>query len=152
MGGAACIASACDFRIADTNSKLGYPEIDLGINLNWFGLPLAVRLVGPAKAKKMVIGGEHENAETLLSWGFYDQICSPNDLELEASKMASIFASKPPLAAQMIKRSVNELTYGNDKPIMHMDYDQTMLSYETKDRKEAVLSFFEKRKPEFTGE
>ena len=100
----------------------------------------------------MVIGGEHENAETLLSWGFYDKICSPNDLELEASKMASIFASKPPLAAQMIKRSVNELTYGNDKPIMHMDYDQTMLSYETKDRKEAVLSFFEKRKPEFTGE
>jgi len=152
LGGAACIASACDFRIADTNSKLGYPEIDLGINLNWFGLPLAVRLVGPAKAKKMVIGGEHENAETLLSWGFYDKICSPNDLELEASKMASIFASKPPLAAQMIKRSVNELTYGNDKPIMHMDYDQTMLSYETKDRKEAVLSFFEKRKPEFSGE
>ena len=34
LGGAACIASACDFRIADTNSKLGYPEIDLGINLN----------------------------------------------------------------------------------------------------------------------
>jgi enoyl-CoA hydratase/carnithine racemase len=100
----------------------------------------------------MVIGGEHENAETLLSWGFYDQVCEPDDLELEASKMASIFASKPPLAAQMIKRSVNELTYGNDKSIMHMDYDQTMLSYETKDRKEAILSFFENRKPEFSGE
>ena len=152
LGGAACIASACDFRIADTNSKLGYPEIDLGINLNWLGLPLAVRLVGPAKAKKLVIGGEHENATTLLSWGFYDQICNPDDLEREAEKMALTFASKPPLAAQMIKRSVNELTYGNDKSIMHMDYDQTMLSYETKDRKEAVLSFFEKREPKFTGE
>ena len=152
LGGAACIASACDFRIADTNSKLGYPEIDLGINLNWLGLPLAVRLVGPAKAKKLVISGEHENAETLLSWGFYDQVCEPDNLKLEAKKMALIYASKPPLAAQMIKRSVNELTYGNDKSVMHMDYDQTMLSYETKDRKEAVLSFFKKRKPEFTGE
>jgi len=152
LGGAACIASACDFRIADTNSKLGYPEIDLGINLNWLGLPLALRLVGPAKAKKMVISGEHEDAETLLEWGFYDKICDPSELAIEANKMASIYASKPPLAAQMIKRSVNELTYGNDKPVMHMDYDQTMLSYETKDRKEAVLSFFEKRKPDFTGE
>jgi enoyl-CoA hydratase/carnithine racemase len=69
-GGAACIASACDFRIASTNSILGYPEINLGINLNWLGLPLAVRLIGPAKAKKMVIGGKNENADTLLSWGF----------------------------------------------------------------------------------
>ena len=34
LGGAACIASACDFRIASTNSILGYPEINLGINLN----------------------------------------------------------------------------------------------------------------------
>ena len=152
LGGAACIASACDFRIADTNSKLGYPEIDLGINLNWLGLPLAIRLIGPAKAKKLVIGGEHESSETLLSWGFYDQICNPEDLKSEAKKMASIYASKPPLAAQMIKKSVNQITYGNDKPIMHMDYDQTMLAYETKDRKEAVLSFFEKRKPKFTGE
>ena len=62
---------------------------------------------------------------------FYDKICDPSELVTEANKMASIYASKPPLAAQMIKRSVNELTYGNDKPVMHMDYDQTMLSYET---------------------
>ena len=42
LGGAACIASACDFRIASKKSLLGYPEINLGINLNWLGLPLAV--------------------------------------------------------------------------------------------------------------
>ena len=51
LGGAACIASACDFRIASKKAILGYPEINLGINLNWLGLPLAVRLIGPAKAK-----------------------------------------------------------------------------------------------------
>ena len=62
LGGAACIASACDFRVASSKAILGYPEINLGINLNWLGLPLAVRLIGPAKAKKMVIGGENENA------------------------------------------------------------------------------------------
>ncbi|MDG2019558.1 MAG: enoyl-CoA hydratase/isomerase family protein, partial [SAR86 cluster bacterium] len=80
LGGAACIASACDFRIASSDAILGYPEINLGINLNWLGLPLAVRLIGPAKAKKMVIGGENENADTLLSWGFYDEVCNPGEL------------------------------------------------------------------------
>ena len=152
LGGAACIASACDFRIASDKAILGYPEINLGINLNWFGLPLAVRLIGPAKAKKMVIGGENENSETLLSWGFYDEVHPKNELMNAAKRMAELYASKPPLAAQMIKNSVNELVYATDDATMHMDYDQTLLTHETKDRKEAVLSFFEKRDPEFTGE
>ena len=152
LGGAACIVSACDFRIASDNALLGYPEINLGINLNWFGLPLAVRLVGPAKAKKMVIGGENENAETLLSWGFYDEVCKPEILIQRANEMAKHYASKPPIAAQMIKRSVNNLVYKNDESIMHMDYDQTLLTHETKDRREAVTAFFEKREPEFKGD
>jgi enoyl-CoA hydratase/carnithine racemase len=152
LGGAACIASACDFRIASKKSLLGYPEINLGINLNWLGLPLAVRLIGPAKAKKMVIGGENEKAETLLSWGFYDEICDADELMDKAISMAKLYASKSPIAAQMIKRSVNNLVYKNDESIMHMDYDQTLLTHETQDRKEAVTAFFEKRNPEFKGD
>ena len=152
LGGAACIASACDFRIASKKAVLGYPEINLGINLNWLGLPLAVRLIGPAKAKKMVIGGENENADTLLSWGFYDKVCEANVLLEEALSMAKLYASKAPMAAQMIKRSVNNIVYKNDESIMHMDYDQTLLTHETKDRKEAITAFFEKREPDFEGD
>ncbi len=152
LGGAACIASACDFRVASEKSILGYPEINLGINLNWLGLPLAVRLIGPAKAKKIVIGGENENADTLLKWGFYDEIHPKNELMNAALNMAKLYASKPPIAAQMIKRSANEITYSGDKAIMHMDYDQTLLTQETSDRKEAVKSFFEKRDPNFKGD
>ena len=152
LGGAACIASACDFRIASENAVLGYPEINLGINLNWLGLPLAVRLIGPAKAKKIVIGGENENADTLLKWGFYEEVHPKNKLMEAAEEMANLYASKPPMAAQMIKRSVNKLTYSGDDAIMHMDYDQTLLTHETKDRKEAIKSFFEKRDPEYKGD
>ena len=152
LGGAACIASACDFRIASDSSMLGYPEINLGINLIWLGVPLAVRLIGPAKAKRIVISGENENAETLLKWGFYDEVHPKENLLKAAKKMANLYASKPPIAAQMIKRSVNELTYSGDDAIMHMDYDQTLLTHETRDRKEAIMSFFEKRVPEYKGD
>jgi enoyl-CoA hydratase/carnithine racemase len=130
LGGAACIASACDFRVASKSIKLAYPEIDLGMNLNWFGLPLLLRLIGPSKTKKMVIGGEIENAKNLFEWGFIDEICDEEDLEKTTKKIASKYASKPLIPAQMIKKSVNALVYQNDQSIMHMDYDQFLLTRE----------------------
>ena len=128
LGGAACFASACDFRIAAEDALLGYPEINLGMNLNWFGLPLAVRLVGPAKAKKLVIGGQQETAPTLLEWGVYDEVCKNDDLINSAKRMAEFYASKSALPAQMIKKSVNAITYNSDFSAMHMDYDQFLLT------------------------
>ena len=130
LGGAACFASACDFRIATEDALLGYPEINLGMNLNWFGLPLAVRLVGPAKAKKLVIGGEQETASKLLEWGFYDEVCKNSHLIDGAKRMAEFYASKSALPAQMIKKSINAITYNSDLSAMHMDYDQFLLTRE----------------------
>jgi enoyl-CoA hydratase/carnithine racemase len=130
LGGAACIASACDFRIASESTLVAYPEIDLGMNLNWFGLPLLLRLIGPSKTKKMVVSGEIENAYDLLKWGFIDEIYKDEDLDKKTDALAKKYALKPALPAQMIKRSVNALTYQNDQAIMHMDYDQFLLSRE----------------------
>ena len=152
LGGAACIATACDFRIGANNSRVGYPEINLGINLNWLGLPLVLRLVGPSKAKRLVIGGNNETANNLLNWGFYDQICEPNDLFKISKEMALFYSNKPPIAAQMIKRSVNRLSFTLDEATMHMDWDQTLLTAETRDRSEATKAFFEKREPKFHGD
>ena len=109
---------------------MGYPEINLGMNLNWFGLPLAVRLVGPAKAKKLVIGGEQETASKLLEWGFYDEVCKNSHLTDGAKRMAEFYASKSALPAQMIKKSINAITYNSDLSAMHMDYDQFLLTRE----------------------
>ena len=127
LGGAACIASACDFRVASNSIKVAYPEIDLGMNLNWFGLPLLLRLIGPSKTKKMVIGGDIENAENLTKWGFIDELCDDKDLEKVTINFASKYASKPTIPSQMIKKSINALAYQNDQSIMHMDYDQFLL-------------------------
>ena len=130
LGGAACIATACDFRIASPETTVAYPEIDLCMNLNWLGLPLLLRLIGPARTKKMVISGEAEDATTLFDWGFIDKICETGDLDKTTLKFAKNFTSKDTVPAQMIKRSINALTYQNDQAIMHMDYDQFLLSRE----------------------
>jgi len=130
LGGAACIASACDFRVASETTLVAYPEINLGMNLNWFGLPLLLRLIGPSKTKKMVISGEIENANDLFKWGFIDELYKDEDLNRKTVAFAKKYALKAALPSQMIKRSVNALTYQSDQAIMHMDYDQFLLSRE----------------------
>ena len=130
LGGAACIASACDFRVASETTLVSYTEIDLGINLNWFGLPLLLRLIGHSKTKKMVISGEIENANDLYKWGFIDELFKDEELDKKTIALAKKYASKPALPTQMIKRSVNALTYQADQAIMHMDYDQFLLAKE----------------------
>ena len=76
MGGGACIATALDLRIGADDCFMQYPEIDLGMNLMWQSLPLCIHLVGPARAKRLVIGGERVFAPTLLQWGVLDE-CVP---------------------------------------------------------------------------
>ena len=128
LGGAACIASACDFRVASETTLVAYPEIDLGMNLNWFGLPLLLRLIGPSRTKKMVISGEIENANDLLKWGFIDELYKDEDLDKKTFTLANKYALKPALPSQMIKRSMNVLAFHDALAIMHMDYDQFLLT------------------------
>lgn len=145
LGGAACIATACDFRIGAEGCVAGYPEIDLAMNLSWFGLPLCVRLVGPARAKRMVILGQKEPADTLLQWGFLDEVVAADQLLPRARALAAQYAAKPPMAAQMIKKSVNAISGALDQAVMHMDTDQFLLSTTTEDHAAAVRAFREKR-------
>ena len=71
MGGAAVIATACDFRIGNKDTIIGYPEIILGMNLNWLGLPLLQNLVGSSKTKEMVISGSNYSTKELEKYNSF---------------------------------------------------------------------------------
>ena len=151
LGGGACILTACDFRMGSDDCYCGYPEVNLGINLMWQSLPLCVRLIGPARAKRMIMLGAKEDAATLLDWGFLDEVVPRAELEARALQMAEQYAAQPPIATQMIKQSINAVSNALDQAVMHMDTDQNILTTLTDDRAEGIKAFFEKRDPQFTG-
>ncbi|MEM9623155.1 MAG: enoyl-CoA hydratase/isomerase family protein [Pseudomonadota bacterium] len=152
MGGGACIATACDFRIGADNCFMQYPEIDIGLNLMWKSLPLIVALVGPARAKQLVAGGIRVGAQQLLDWGVLDELIPLDELHDRAAKMAAHYAAKPPIALQMIKQSTNQISYALNHAIMHMDADQNMFTSLTEDRKVAVDAYQNKQTPTFKGD
>ena len=151
MGGGACIATACDFRIGTKESFMQYPEIDIGVNLMWKSLPLIINLVGPSRAKKLVVGGVRANADQLERWGIFDEMAETTDLMTKALEMASFYSQKPPIAAQMIKQSINKYSNALASAVMHMDVDQNILTAGSEDRKEAISAYLGKTKPTFKG-
>lgn len=150
-GGATCIASACDFRVGTPDARIGYGEVKLGINLMWNALPLAIQAVGLARGKRMVMTGELFDGQTMLDWGFFDEMAPLEARDTAALEMAETYAALPPIAVQMIKRSANAYAGALDAAIMHADADQWLLATRTADFKEGVSSFFEKRPPDFHG-
>jgi enoyl-CoA hydratase len=152
MGGGACIATALDFRVGADDCFMAYPEIDIGLNLMWQGLPLITHLVGPARAKRLVIGGERLLAPKLLEWGILDEMVPRAALMNRALELAAFYAAKSPVPAQMIKRSVNAIVSALDQSIMHMDFDQNILTTTGRDQAEAARAYRAKQPPTFTGE
>ena len=151
LGGGACLATAADFRIGASDCFIQYPEIDLGMNLMWQSLPLTIHLVGPTRAKRLVIGGERVHAETLLAWGLLETVVPAGEVVEQACAFARTYVDKSPIAAQMIKRSVNAITGARDRALMHMDADQNLFCLDTADQKAAARAYLDGTPPRFEG-
>jgi enoyl-CoA hydratase/carnithine racemase len=115
-------------------------------------VPVCVHLVGPARAKRMIMTGKLFDAATMERWGFLDEVVPRAELAAAARRWADEYASLPPIAVQMIKRSIDMVAGPMDRALMHMDADQWLLASTSADFREAVAAFFEKRKPEFRGD
>lgn len=152
MGGGACIAAALDLRVGADDCFMQFPEIDIGMNLMWQSLPLVTRLFGAARAKRLVIGGERADAQMLERWGVLDQCVPRTELLNATNAMADHYASKAPVPAQMIKRSVNRYAGALDEAVMHMDADQNLLTQTTADARRAAAAHRDSSAATFEGD
>ena len=90
--------------------------------------------------------------EELHAWGILDKIVSEAALSKEAQLLADKYAKKAPIAAQMIKKSTNNIVNALSNEIMHMDFDQNLFAAQTRDRSTAITSYLNKTEPNFEGD
>jgi enoyl-CoA hydratase/carnithine racemase len=151
VGGGAAISVACDLRVASRAAMFYVPEIERGMNLSWGAVPRITHLVGPAKAKRIIILSEKIPAGTAMDWGLVDQLSEPGAALTDALALAHRAASMPPVQLRMIKQAVNASAGALDRTASHADFDQFALAALSGDFEEGVRSFLERRPPRYTG-
>jgi enoyl-CoA hydratase len=152
IGGAVSLVSAMDFRIAARNAHFRLPEVPLAMNMSWQTQPRLVNLIGPARAKQLVIFGERLAATTAHDWGLVDELAEPGAALAAAMVWARKVAALPPLSVRMAKRGITQMATALNQTATFMDADQYLLATSTQDHREALAAFREKRTPKFSGQ
>ncbi|KAF9077086.1 ClpP/crotonase-like domain-containing protein [Rhodocollybia butyracea] len=154
LGGGLELGLACDLRVAGHSvTKIGLPEVALGIIPGAGGTQRATRLLGVSRAKDLIFTARMLSATEAHEWGLVDYISSPESNGFErAVQLASQISKNAPLALRSAKQAISR----SEDMALEPGLDFERVSYETLlstyDRNEALVAFQEKRRPVFKGE
>ncbi|MBW1972275.1 MAG: enoyl-CoA hydratase/isomerase family protein [Deltaproteobacteria bacterium] len=151
VGAGGEIAMSCDLRIASTNAKIGVPELKIGLIPGWGGIFRLTRLVGQTKALEMVLTASNIPAKEAKEIGLINKVVEPEKLINEAKAMMGKILQNAPIAISLAKyiiRSEAEIPFyiGENYEAM-----VSILTFLTRDGKEGMEAFFEKREPSWAG-
>jgi enoyl-CoA hydratase/carnithine racemase len=154
FGGGSELAMSCHFRIMVNSERvtIGQPEIELGIIPGWGGSQRLPRLVGKTKAIEMLLLGTGISASEALNIGLITRMSQPGQLMNDAKELARTLAKKAPVTVQII---LDIVTRGLDTTLeqgLKIEQEGWNRVEKTKDAKEGIKAFMEKREPHFTGE
>jgi enoyl-CoA hydratase len=151
LGGGLEIAMSCDLRIASDRTKLGQPEINIGIIPGAGGTQRLTRLVGEGRAMEMIITGRMIKAEEALQYGILNFIFNPDELEDKTMEIAKTITEKSPYAIERAKRSVKSVSNMNLDKGLKFEREMFLECFNSDDGKEGITAFIEKRKANFKG-
>jgi enoyl-CoA hydratase/carnithine racemase len=149
MGGALCIAMNCDFRIAADNAKMGVPEINLGMFLSWGATPRFVSLLGPAKARELIMTGDPVNAEEAFRMGMVNRVVPLDQLMPVSYELAHKLMRRGPLALRICKKQVNAASVARMSDLYLFESELWERNQISPDLQEGIRAALEKRPPEF---
>jgi enoyl-CoA hydratase len=152
LGGGCELAMMCDTVYASENAKFGQPEIRLGVIPGMGGSQRLARLIGRVKAMDMILTGRTMDAEEALEAGLVARVFPQETLLDETIKAASEIANFSKIATGMAREAVNRADEISLSEGLLFERRVFHALFASKDQKEGMAAFTEKRKPEFKGE
>jgi 2-(1,2-epoxy-1,2-dihydrophenyl)acetyl-CoA isomerase len=150
-GAGANIALACDIVIAALSAKFIQSFSALGLIPDSGGSWHLPRLVGQARALGLALTGEPLPAATAAEWGLIWKAVEDDQLDDEVNRVAAKLASLPPLGLAAIKQIVRTSWSRSLDEELEMQRDEMRRLGFTRDYREGVAAFLEKREPKFEG-
>jgi enoyl-CoA hydratase len=149
FGGGLELALACDFRIAAEEVRLGLPEVGLGTVPGWGGSGRLTKLIGPARAKEVILTRRQLDAHTALDWGLLTRVTPAAELEAELNVLVTSITSGAPVAVQLAKELIDSASV--DGPTSLLEALAGGLTASTSDLTEGIAAFRDRREPRFDG-
>lgn len=152
MGGGLEVALACDIRICEEQAQMALPEAKVGLlpcaggtqNLSW--------LVGEGWAKRMILCGERIKSGTALSIGLVEEVVPKGEALSAAMKLAEQTAEQSPTSITACKSLIQAGRSGDINAALPLEREMFVALFDSKDQKEGVNAFLEKRKPVWLNE
>jgi enoyl-CoA hydratase/carnithine racemase len=149
IGGGCGLALACDLRFADERARFAITAAKLGLVYGLESTVRLVQLVGPARAKWMLMSGKSLNAELALRAGLVDEVVPADDLERHTYDFAELLTTRAQYSVRAAKEVIGRIADGQTED----DEVTTRLrnsSFDTEDYAEGVRAFLARRPPVFT--
>ena len=152
LGGGCELALAADFRFAGRSALFGLPEITLGIMPGSGGTQRLPRIVGPGRAKEMILSGRTVAADEALAIGLADRLAEDADL-LDAAVEAGLRYARGPLALRHAKRAVDAALDLRVEDGLALEADLITRCFASEDGQHGLRSFVDQgpRKATFLG-
>jgi enoyl-CoA hydratase len=150
-GGGCETVLACDFTYAVRGARFALPEVTLGIMPGAGGTQFLPRAVGERRAKEIILTGRPFTAEQALEWGVVNHVSERGALMDDVLATAETICANAPLSIRQAKKSVHHGLQMDIRRALWFEIEAYNRLVDTEDRREGVLAFNEKRKPDFKG-
>lgn len=150
LGGGLELAMACHIRVASANSKMGLPEVSLGLIPGYGGTQRLAQLVGKGRALEMIMTADMIGADDAYRIGLVNHVVEADQLLAKATEILRKIIDRSPFAVSSAIKSVNA-GFKDPKNGFAIEIAEFSRCFGSEDFKEGVDAFLHKRKPDFKG-
>lgn len=151
LGGGCELAMHADIIVAGEGARFGQPEIRVGIMPGAGGTQRLTRAVGKYKAMMLLLTGEPVGAREADAMGLVSTVVPDAEALDTALGLAETIAGMPPLAARQIKEVVLAGMDASLETALMLERKAFQLLFDSRDQKEGMRAFLEKRRPTYQG-